>query len=110
MTDSASISIEQGLRADHRDAAAALFWEAFKGKLMPVMKPEAKALAFLRSAIDPSHAISAVSERGELLGIVGFKTTEGGFVGGGLSGDVKGLRAGWWILARFVAFGAGAAG
>jgi GNAT superfamily N-acetyltransferase len=98
MTDSASISIEQGLRADHRDAAAALFWEAFKGKLMPVMKPEAKALAFLRRAIDPSHAISAVSERGDLLGIVGFKTTEGGFVGGGLSemSKVYGPVGGFW--------------
>ena len=92
------VLIEQGLRLANRDAAAELFWEAFKGKLMPVMQPETMALSFLRTAIDPSHAISAVSEQGELLGIVGFKTAKGGFVGGGLRelSGVYGPVGGFW--------------
>ena len=84
MTRTSSILIEHGLRPEHRDAAVDLFWDAFKGKLAPVMRPEAMALSFLRGAVDPAHAISAVSSGGDLLGIVGFKTSKGGFVGGGI--------------------------
>jgi ribosomal protein S18 acetylase RimI-like enzyme len=64
---------------------AALFWQAFAGKLGPVMKPEKKALCFLERVIDPSHSICALSSAGELLGVAGFKTKDGAFVGGGLS-------------------------
>ena len=83
MEPTSSILIEQGLRPAHRAAAAALFWEAFRDKLEAVMQPEVRALAFLRSAVDPAHAISAVAADGALMGIVGFKTRSGGFVGGG---------------------------
>lgn len=84
MTTSPTLLIRHGLRPEHRDKAVELFWEAFRGKLAPVLRPEALAFSFLRSAMDPSHAISAISAGGELLGIVGFKTVNGGFVGGGL--------------------------
>ena len=83
MARTSSVLIEHGLRPEHRDAAVDLFWDAFKGKLAPVMRPEARALSFLRGAVDPAHAISAVSPGGDLLGIVGFKSLKGGFVGGG---------------------------
>ena len=98
MARNSPVFIEQGLRPEHRDAAVDLFWEAFKGKLAPVMQPEARALSFLRTAVDPAHAISAVSDQGELLGIAGFKTADGGFVGGGMR-DVcaaYGLTGGIW--------------
>jgi GNAT superfamily N-acetyltransferase len=93
-----SFRIELGLRPEHRNAAATLFWEAFRGKLAPVMRPESKAIAFLQNAVDPNHAISAVSVDGELLGVAGYKTGTGGFVGGGLTDmcAVYGWVSGIW--------------
>jgi len=90
--------VQQGFRPEHRAAAAELFWEAFREKLAPVMKPETQALTFLRTAVDPSHAISAISDQGALLGIAGFKTADGGFVGGGMRqlGEAYGLFGGLW--------------
>lgn len=76
--------IEHGLRPEHREDAALLFWDAFKGKLGPVMQPEDRAIGYLSENIDAGHAISAISGAGALLGVVGYKTGQGGFVGGGL--------------------------
>lgn len=91
-------SIEDGLRPDHRDAAVDLFWDAFRDKLAPVMKPEAKAKAFLSRAVDPDHAISAISAGGTLIGVAGFKTPAGSFVGGGIGdlSEVYGWSGGVW--------------
>lgn len=96
--EGSQVLIEDGLRREHRDPAVDLFWEAFREKLAPVMKPEVRALSFLRTAVDPSHAISAISDQGELLGIAGFKTARGGFVGGGMRQlcGVYGLFGGLW--------------
>lgn len=79
------IIIEPGLRASHRTEAALGYWEAFSRKLRYPLGPERKALAFIERVLDPSHAISAVSSDGVFLGIAGFKTQNGAFVGGGLS-------------------------
>lgn len=79
-----AFSIRPGLDGRHRVAAAELFWAAFAGKLGLLMRPDHKAIAFLVRVIDPSHAFSAVSDNGELLGVAGFKTRNGTFVGGGL--------------------------
>lgn len=81
---SAGFTIKRGLAPHHRDLAAALYWQAFRGKLQNVLGPDDKALRFLRRMIDPGFALSAVSERGELLGVAGFKTAEGALIGGGL--------------------------
>ena len=98
MADHSAVLIEDGVRREHRDTAVGLFWEAFREKLAPVMKPEARALSFLRTAVDPSHAISAISDQGVLLGIAGFKTARGGFVGGGMRQlrSAYGLFGGLW--------------
>lgn len=98
MDDLPTIVIEQGIRPGHRGEVAALYWQAFQGKLAPVMRPETRALKFLRTAMDPSHAISAVSPDGKLLGVAGYKTIEGGFVGGGFGElcAVYGLFGGVW--------------
>jgi len=79
-----STSIQSGLAEHHRVQAAHLFWQAFKGKLGAVMGPEPKALSFVTQVLDPGHAISATDPGGNLLGIAGFKTAQGGFIGGGL--------------------------
>ncbi|WP_420409421.1 GNAT family N-acetyltransferase [Hoeflea sp.] len=90
--------IENGLRLEHREDAAFLFWEAFKAKLGPVMRSEDRAIRYLRENIDAAHAISAVSDAGVLLGVVGYKTGQGGFVGGGLKEfcSVYGWFGGLW--------------
>lgn len=77
------------------DAAAAIYWQGFSGKLGRVMGPEPRALRYVRRVLRPDHAIGAVRD-GRLLGVVGFKTAAGCFVGGGL-GDlvaVYGLAGG----------------
>ena len=79
------VQISAGFAAHHRDQAAVLFWQAFQGKLGPLMRPERKALAFVSSVLDPVHAISATAPNGDLLGIAGYKTAKGAFIGGSLS-------------------------
>lgn len=98
MKNQPGFTIEYGVRPDHRGAAVELFWEAFRGKLAPVMKPEAKAKAFLYRAVDPDHAISAISAQGELIGVAGYKTRTGSFVGGGIADlcQVYGWFGGLW--------------
>lgn len=93
-----NLRIEDGLQPEHREAAAYLFWDAFKTKLAAVMKPESRALSYLARNIDPDHAISAVSASGVLLGVAGYKTSKGGFVGGGLAElcAVYGWIGGFW--------------
>lgn len=93
MADHTDFRLIDGFPADQRPRAAQLFWEAFGPKLHPVLKPEAKALKFIEAVIHASHAISAVTNDGALIGIAGFKTENGAFVGG----DLKDLRSiyGW---------------
>ena len=81
------MSISRGFADEERPRIAALYWEAFGEKLGRVMGPRARALGFLQDVMDPAHAITMRNPAGELLGLVGFKTYEGAFVGGGL-GDM----------------------
>ncbi len=74
--------IRSGIPPYDRAAVTALYWEAFGAKLGRVMRPEAKARAFIETVLDGSHAICAHDEAGQLLGVVGFKTHEGALVGG----------------------------
>ena len=77
--------IEHGIPTGAEAQAAALYWEAFGEKLGIVMGPRDKGIAYILRVLDPTHAISAVSDTGDLLGVVGFKTYEGALVGGGYS-------------------------
>ena len=79
--------ISKGFAPDEHTRIADLYWQAFSFKLGRVMGPDEKALTFLRHVIDPDHAIVARSLTGHVLGLAGFKTKEGSFVGGGL-GDL----------------------
>lgn len=77
--------IEPGLRAGHRAAAAQGYWQAFSRKLRYPLGPEEKALTFIGRALNPDCAISAISGDGGFLGVAGFKSETGAFVGGGLA-------------------------
>ncbi|MEM0936484.1 MAG: GNAT family N-acetyltransferase [Pseudomonadota bacterium] len=85
--------IVPGFPEDQRNAVAALFWEAFSAKLGRVMRPEAKALDFLKRALAPEFAISALDADGNVLGVAGIKTVTGGLVTSGF-GDLA-AAYGW---------------
>ncbi|WP_095590003.1 GNAT family N-acetyltransferase [Actibacterium ureilyticum] len=76
--------IREGLTAAQRDAAAALFWQAFRRKLHLPMWPRHRALVFLKMQISPEHAIVALDRTGQVIGLAGYKTRQGAFVSGGL--------------------------
>ncbi len=71
-----------GLPDHHRAAAARLYWEAFGGKLGPVLGPEPRAIAFLMRVMRADHCIAATDSEDRLLGIAGFKSPAGSFAGG----------------------------
>ncbi len=98
MHDERPFTIERGFEPRHRDRVVELYWEAFGAKLEQVMRPEATALEFLRGAVDPAWALSARASDGQLLGVAGFKTRQGAFVGGGLRdlGEAYGRLGGLW--------------
>jgi len=81
----ADFTVEAKFRPEHRGIAAAGYWAAFSRKLRYPLGPEHKAIAFLEQVLDPSHAISAVARDGTFLGVAGFKTPDGAFVGGRLN-------------------------
>lgn len=74
--------LRAGFPEDQRDTAAALFWQAFGGKLGKLLGPEPRALSFLAPTLDPTHCLSVCASDGTLLGLAGFKTADGAFVGG----------------------------
>ena len=79
-----ALTITRGFCETERSTVAQLYWDAFSGKLGPVMRPRARALAFFTSVLDPEFALTARDNAGTLLGVAGFKTTSGALVGGSL--------------------------
>ncbi|TRW97529.1 GNAT family N-acetyltransferase [Paracoccus sp. M683] len=77
-----NVLIEKGLRPDHRAAAAAAYWQAFAQKLRYPLGPPDKGIRFILRVLDADHAISAISPDGRFLGLAGFKTPKGAFLGG----------------------------
>jgi len=77
-----NFAIRLGFEEAHRGDAARLFMAAFGGKVGGILG--AQGPAFITAMLQSDHAISAVSD-GRLLGIAGFKTEHGAFVGGELS-------------------------
>lgn len=76
------IQIHHGLPDPLRPQAAALYWQAFGGKLGRVLGPEPLALAYLTRVIRADHCLTALAPDGTLLGLAGFKTPAASFAGG----------------------------
>ncbi len=76
------IEIVRGFPEAARARVAALYWDAFRGKLGRVLGPDAKALRFLAPVLQPDYAFSALDGEGTLLGVAGFSTPEDTFVSG----------------------------
>lgn len=93
------VTIRQGLPEHLRPDAAALYWQAFGGKLGRVMGPRPRALRFLQRVIRADHALVAQDAEGQLLGLAGFKTPAGSFAGG-TAGDLYAIYGALGLLWR----------
>lgn len=91
--------VAQGFSDAERPRAAGLYWEAFGAKLGRVLGPAERGIGFVAEAMDPNYALAIrAGDGGALLGVAGFKTEAGAFVGGGW-GDLRrhyGLFGGLW--------------
>ena len=76
------IRIELGLPDHLRAEAAALYWQAFGGKLGRVLGPQPQAIRFLTRVMRADHCLTAIDGDGRLVGIAGFKSPGGSFAGG----------------------------
>ena len=87
-----------GFSDAERPVVAALYWEAFAAKLHYVLGPAPKAAKFLVAHLNPKFAIVARGHDGEILGVAGFKTSEGALIGGGMRdlADVYGWVSALW--------------
>jgi ribosomal protein S18 acetylase RimI-like enzyme len=96
-----AIRITSGFAETERAAVAALYWEAFARKLNFGLGPMTKGIAFLARVADPRFALCARSDTGALLGIAGYKTSEGALIGGGFSdlSSIFGLLGATWRAA-----------
>lgn len=99
-----TLAVQLGLPKTQRRAAAELYWQAFGGKLGRVLGPDRAALTYLERVMQHDHVLVA-TEDGRLVGLAGFKTAGGSFVGGTVD-DLRAVygRAGaMWrgVLLRF---------
>jgi len=92
MRDAPKISL--GFEETERIQVARLYWQAFGAKLGRVMGPKARAISFFETVLDPQFALVARGADGALLGLAGFKTSEGGLVGGNFAQMTRGY--GWF--------------
>lgn len=72
----------KGLPEGHEDTAAALYWEAFSGKLGKLLGPDKHAKSFFSSTVNPSGILAAI-DGDTLLGVAAFKAGENGFSNAG---------------------------
>jgi ribosomal protein S18 acetylase RimI-like enzyme len=93
-----TVKVDVGFTESERAQVAALYWQAFSGKLGKVLGPEARALPFLSKALDPSHALVA-REDGALLGVAGIQTERGRLVDGTF-GDMQQTYGFWGAVWR----------
>jgi len=88
-----NVTISSGFPEANRAKAATLFLEAFGPKLRAILGQDHRIHAFISDVMDPNQAICATAPDGTLLGIAGFKTKSGGFVGGELKDVAR--HCGW---------------
>lgn len=101
LSGQAGLMIRHGLPPGQRAAAARLYWQAFGAKLGRVMGPERKALAFIERVLCERHVISACDASGAVIGVIGYRTAQGSFVGGDRSDlvAVYGAAGALWRMA-----------
>lgn len=75
-----------------------MFWTAFRDKLVLSLGRGDKATRFLSDVMNPRFALCAY-ERGQLMGMVGFKTSDGGLIGGDIE-DFSRIYGSWGAVWR----------
>ncbi len=95
------MNIHVGIPAANCAEAAALYWEAFGEKLGFVLGPKHRAVQFVTSVIRADHGICAIADDGQLLGVVGFKTSQGALV----NGNFQDLRRAYGWIGAAIRFG-----
>jgi len=93
------VEILSHLPKGQEDAAAALYWQAFGGKLGKLLGPEPRAVRFFADSVNHTAMLSAV-EGDTLLGIAAFKTGTHGFSTAGTGDLFRHYRLGalWRLL------------
>lgn len=92
------MQVKRGLPDRLRPEAAALYWQAFGGKLGRLLGPTALALKFLALVLQSDHCLHVTDAEGRLIGLAGFKSPRGGFATWGRAelALVYGPWGGWW--------------
>ncbi|MGV6839537.1 MAG: GNAT family N-acetyltransferase [Planktomarina sp.] len=90
--------IGQGFNSQDRHKVSEMFWNAFEQKLRLPLGPQVKAIQFLEQNLQPQFAISAY-DQDVLLGVAGFKTADGGLLGGDFK-DLRAVYGGWGAFWR----------
>ena len=68
----AEVRISVGFASEHRDAAAALYWDAFGRKLEKAIGPRERGIKLIEQGLDPTRAVVALHD-GQLVGLAGFQ-------------------------------------
>lgn len=97
------VRLRMGLSPSNRATAAALYWEAFAGKLSRLMGPDDRALAYLERIIAADHCLTAEDDSGALLGLAGFRSPRGSFAAGSYADlrAIYGLAGAAWRSGLF---------
>jgi predicted N-acetyltransferase YhbS len=66
------LQIHQGLQPAQLQRAAQLYFDAFRRQISPILGAEAHAIAFLRQAINPQNALTALHD-GKMIGLAGLQ-------------------------------------
>jgi ribosomal protein S18 acetylase RimI-like enzyme len=91
-------TVRAGFPQAERARVAALFWDAFGPELGRLLRPEARALAFLEASLRPDRAFSVTDARGRVLGVAGLRTGQDGLLAAGFAtlSRVYGLPGALW--------------
>lgn len=92
--------LQHGLNDADRLAAADLYWQAFGGKLGPVLGPEPRALQYIARVMRLDHCVAAIQD-GQVLGIAGFRSDKGSFAGG-TAADLRAVYGGFGAVWRMI--------
>ena len=101
---SRDFTLRHGVAPAQRMQAAQLYWQAFGPKLGRVMGPERRALTFVERVMSENHVISASDAAGNIVGVIGYRTRSGSFVGG-TRGDLRAVYGRFGAAWRALALG-----
>lgn len=92
------LRFQHGLPAHLTPDAARLYWQAFSAKLGRILGPDDRAVAYFERVIQPKNCLCALSDTGQLLGLSGLGSPDGGFAGGTLAdlAQIYGTWGAWW--------------